>query len=481
MAYRVGVSSAPPAILGNQARRWVSLAVLLAGSFMALADFFVVNVALPSIGSSLRAGPDMLEGVVAGYGVAYAVGLVPGGRLGDNYGRKAVFRLGLGGFVIASAACAVAPDAVALVASRVAQGLFASLIVPQVLASIRVGFTGAGRRLAFGIYGASLGLAMAAGQVLGGAVVSANLFGAAWRPAFWINVPIGLAALVVSGAAVEESRAPRVKRVDLAGSALLAGATGMGGFVVIEGPVLGWPAWAVAAGAGAVALVVAFIIFEVRLERRGGYPIIPPVLLRARTFLTGLGVAAFFFQIPGGFFFALALYLQGDLHLSPAAAGVATLPFAGGFLAGSPLAAALARRYGKALLQGGLVGMLAGIWVVSRGAGGGGIGWIEVGLGVWGFSQALVSTPLFGVVLSSLEASEAGAAAGILTTVQQLAFAAGVVVVGLMMFGGTHPGTLGRVGGGPGGMQGALEACAALDVAAVALVALMPGRAIEAP
>ncbi len=183
----------PTGALAAHATQVRALPVLLLGAFLAVLDFFVVNVALPSIGTSLGASASGLELVVAGYGVGYACTLVAGGRLGDLYGRRRLFVLGMAAFTVTSALCGAAPTMTALILARVLQGVAAGLMVPQVLAVIQASFHGSARERALGLYGAMLGAATVAGQLIGGAIVELDLLGLGWRPIFLVNVPLGIA------------------------------------------------------------------------------------------------------------------------------------------------------------------------------------------------------------------------------------------------------------------------------------------------
>src|SRR5579859_2412678 len=196
---------------------WATLTVLMLGTFMFVLDFFIVNVALPSIQHGLGAGEGAVEWVVAGYTLSTAVLLVTGGRLGDQFGRRRVFALGMAVFVATSAACALAPDPAVLVAARVLQGAGAALMAPNILSILGVVYSGPARVRAVSIYGLVMGLAAVSGQLIGGVLIRADVAGLGWRAIFWINVPLGVAALAASPRLVPESRDERGSRLDLAG------------------------------------------------------------------------------------------------------------------------------------------------------------------------------------------------------------------------------------------------------------------------
>src|SRR5580692_12315412 len=239
------VSSQAPAAAGSQGLSAIGLTVVLVGVLLPMIDFFIVNVALPTIDSDLHASQPMLELVVSGYASAYALLLVLGGRLGDSIGRKRLFLLGMAAFTLTSLACGLAPTAEFLVAGRIAQGASAAMMVPQVLATIQAATSGEYRARALARYGATGGLAAVLGQVLGGLLVSANIDGLTWRPIFLVNVPIGLAGLFLARRYVPDTRHGNAARVDGLGTVLL-GVTVLALLIPLtEGQSLHWPDWAI--------------------------------------------------------------------------------------------------------------------------------------------------------------------------------------------------------------------------------------------
>src|ERR1700761_343667 len=248
----------------RQAASWAPLAVILCGTFVYVLDFFVVNVALPSIQRGLAASPAAIEWIVAGYGLTSAAFLVTGGRLGDHYGRRRAFCAGLAAFTVTSALCAVAPDAGFLVAARLAQGVAAAVLAPNVLSILGTSYVGPARVKAISVYGMVMGIAAVGGQLLGGLLIAANLAGLGWRAIFWVNVPIGLAALALARRVVPESRAPSAgtgaSRLDLRGAALFTAALVAIVLPLLDGRAHGWPAWSwawLAAGPALLAAVAA--------------------------------------------------------------------------------------------------------------------------------------------------------------------------------------------------------------------------------
>ncbi len=417
-----------------QALTAAGLTVILVGVLLPMIDFFIVNVALPTIDRDLHASQSLLELVVSGYATAYALLLVLGGRLGDSIGRKRLFLLGMAAFTVTSLACGLAPTADLLVVGRVAQGAAAALMVPQVLATIQAATTGERRSRAIGRYGATGGLAAVLGQVLGGVLVSANIDNLGWRPIFLVNVPIGLAGLLLARRYVPDTRHGAPAPIDASGTVLLGLTVLLLLVPLTEAQSVGWPAWTVAMLLIVPLAAAAFIRFEVRAERAGRGPLVPPSLLQHRSMRRGLLLALPFFAGFGAFMFCYALLVQEGLHASALTAGLGLVPMAAAFLAASLSTARLLARFGaKVLTAGGLL-QAAGLVMLGVTVW---LGWphlavaaLAPGLAVAGLGQGLVMSPLFGVVLSEVAPAVAGAGAGVLTTTQQTALALGVATLG---------------------------------------------------
>lgn len=349
------------------------LAVLLAAQFMNNIDIAVANVASPAIHRSLGASGVQLQFIVSGYVMAYAVLLVTGARLGDMRGYRRVFTVGLAVFVVASLACGLAPDANLLIASRLVEGAGAALMVPQVLTGIQLHFTGPSRGRALAYYAVALSGGAVAGQTLGGVLLSADLFGTAWRPLFLINVPIGLVLLAGavrylppdSSVRHGQARIPAGK-LDLPGVAVLIAAVVLLTVPLVLGRQEGWPTWACAALAASAPALVLFVFTERRVAAQGGSPLLNLQIMTWPRIAWGLAaqmaVQASYYAL----LFILALYLQQGLGYSPLYSGLALLSWVIAFGVAGLGVRRLAGRYGTAILPAGY--LLLGLDYAALGA-----------------------------------------------------------------------------------------------------------------
>jgi MFS family permease len=425
------VPTTSPAVSGPP---WRVLPVVLLGHVLAVVDFFVVNVALPAVDRDLDAGPAALELLVAGYAAAYASGLVTCGRLGDAWGRKRLFVGGMAAFILASAACAAAPTAVLLVLARLAQGLAASVMVPQVLATVQALFAGADRQRALGVFGVAIGFSTVAGQVFGAALVA----GFGWRAIFLVNVPLGLIGVASALRWLPEVRSGAPARLDVLGAALLAVTLVALLVPVALGVDLGWPLWCRVVPAFALVTAAVLAVTQVRKERAGGLPLLPPSVLRLPAMRAGLVAAFVFFVACGGFLFTAGVVLQQGLGADPMTAGLSLAPYALGFLLVSAVSRRLVARFGSAVIVAGavlaclaVVALAAQIWLGLPGP-------LPLGtapaMALSGIGQGMVMIPLFGVVLAGLPAERAGLASGVLTTTQQVGLGLGAAGLGTLLF-----------------------------------------------
>ncbi|HEX4110408.1 MAG TPA: MFS transporter [Solirubrobacteraceae bacterium] len=418
--------------------RFAPMVVLMAGTFMFVLDFFIVNVALPSIQGRLHAGAGATEWIVAGYGVALACSLITAGRLADAIGRRRVLMIGLAVFTAASAACGAAPDPSMLVAARVVQGMGGALIGPAVISIIGVLYEGEDRTRALSVYGMVMGLAAAGGQLIGGGLIGLNPLGLGWRTCFLINVPVGCAALLLARVLVPESRASVRERLDPIGTATVTAGLVALVLPLVEGHQEGWPAWTWCSLAGAPLLLGGLIAQQRRRVRRGRSPLLDPALLRQRAFAAGLGLQVVFWAGQASFFFVLALYLQEGRGLSALHAGLVFSILAAAYLAASLRAPALTVRHGRRLVLIGALALAAGhlalLLAVADIGTGGSIAELVPGLLLAGAGMGLCITPLTAISLAPLAPESAGAASGALSTVQQVGNALGVAVTGVIFF-----------------------------------------------
>ena len=265
----------------SPARRRLAFYVLLAGALMPSLNTFIVTIALPAIRSALDASDSETNLIVAGYSSAYAVCLVTGGRLGDLFGRRLMYLIGMAGFTLTSLLCGLAPDALTLVIARILQGVTGALIAPPVLAALRSLFTGEEIPWALNIYGTGVGVAVAAGQLLGGVLIAADIGGLGWRSAFLINVPIGLAVIPMALALVPESGGSEKPRLDIVGVLLLSAALGCLVVGLSIGRKEGWSPFVLGMIAASPLLLTLFFAYEKRIAREGGMPLLDPALLHA--------------------------------------------------------------------------------------------------------------------------------------------------------------------------------------------------------
>jgi EmrB/QacA subfamily drug resistance transporter len=440
---------------------------------MVVLDFFIVNVALPSIQSGLNAGSGAIEWIAAGYGLTCAVFLITGGRLGDKLGRRRTFSLGLALFTASSAACGLAPTASLLVAGRLVQGVAGALMMPNVMSIITVVYTGADRVKALSAYGMVMGLAAVGGQLIGGVLVQVDPAGLGWRSCFLINVPIGLLALASAPALVPESRDPSARRLDPLGTTLVT--VGLTAIVLplVDGRQHGWPAWTWISLGIAPLILVAFVAQQRRLARRGGAPLIDLTLFRERTFSAGLLAQLVFWSGQASFFLVLALYLQQGRGMTPLHAGLVFTILAVAYLAASLGAPALAIKYGRKVLAAGAVTLASGhlllLLAVAHVGVGGSIAILVPGLILIGAGMGLGITPLATIILSGMKPEQAGAASGALTTMQNVGNALGIAVIGVIFFG--------ALGGGIAhAFELSLGALAAILLSVAALTRLLPGE-----
>lgn len=369
----------------------------------------------------------------------HGVDLLTGGRLGDRFGRRRVFLAGLVGFALASLACGVAPTATALVISRLAQGAAAAVLLPQVLSILSVTYTGAARVRAFTWYGIVLGSAWVGGQVVGGVFIQTDLFGWGWRTCFLINVPISVIALLLTRRAVGESRSQTFRSLDGPGVALVTVGLGLLVGPLVLGRQYGWPAWSIACLVLSAPVLAFFLGYQSRLGRRGGSPLIETALLKSRPFRAGTGLAFANFAGMTSFFLVFSVYLQEGEGLSALGGAIAFLPVGIGFLVTSFSAPLLSRVLGhRSIAVGALVVAVGDVALALV------VGTQDDHLNAWtlvgplllsGAGLGAILTPLTARVLSGVAPDHAGAASGLVSTMQQVGGSVGVALIGIIFYG----------------------------------------------
>ncbi|MFD5007281.1 MFS transporter [Streptomyces mutabilis] len=432
--------ASPAAPAAGDRRRWYALAIVMTAAFMDLVDVTIVNIAIPSIRQNEGASFSQIQWITAGYALAFAAGLITGGRLGDIHGRKRVFLIGVAGFTLASALCGLAVNPEMLVASRILQGAMAALMVPQVLSIVHATFPAHERGKVFGLFGAIVGLGAVSGPLLGALLTEWNLFGLEWRPIFLINLPVGIAALVLGGRFITESKAPRALRLDLVGVALVTLGLLMLVYPLTRGRELGWPLWGHLSMAGAFVVLAVLVAYERRKSLRDGSPLVELSLFRVKSFAAGIAVQTVFGVALGIFFLVWTLYMQVGLGWTPLRAGLTGVPFSVAVsVAAGVSVQKLVPRFGRKVLQAGALVMAAGVLLYlweSEHYGLGITSWqMALPLVVMGIGMGLIVAPLTDAVLSQVPREHAGSASGLINTVQQMGNALGLGLVSVVFFG----------------------------------------------
>jgi EmrB/QacA subfamily drug resistance transporter len=410
---------------------------MVAAAFMDLLDGTIVQVALPSIHRGLRLSDAGVQWTASAYTLAFALLLVTGARLGDLLGRRRVFLGGLVAFIVASATVAGAQTGAVLIAFRAAQGAAAALMLPQVLTFIQTEFDRDLRPKAFALYGMVLALAGAAGPLLGGLLISANIAGLGWRAIFLVNIPVGIAALLLGRRLIGESRPNPSSRLDPLGTLVLSAGLLAIFYPLIEGRQLGWPTWTFACLGASVPLLGLFAFTQARLAQAGGTPLLDLTLLRFRGTAVGLVVTLAFFGATS-FFFVLTLFLQLGLGYSALKTGISFLPFSIGIILGSGGASPLGQRYGRNAVTAGTLIMtatLASMIYVIHHQGTRLLAWqLSPSLLIAGLAFGVVSGTLADIVLGGLPTRLSTSASGVVNTVIQLASVLAIAVAGAIFF-----------------------------------------------
>lgn len=425
-----GALPSPTTVTGPPRIRhgWM-LAVLLTGEFMALLDGSIVNVAAPSIRAGLHASGGALQLIISCYTIANAVLLVTAARLGDRFGPARVFRVGLGLFTVASLGCGLAPDAATLSVLRFAQGAGVALLVPQILSIVQRQFAGAARAKALSAYGACLTGGAVTGQVLGGVLVTADVFGLSWRPIFLLNVPVGLLALAASRFVLpRDDKAGPSRRLDLPGVVVLTVTLLMLVVPLVFGQDAHWALWCWCVLAGSAVMATVFLA----VERRAATPVIPAAMLRVPGVVPAVLTLFAAMTAWGAFMFIAALHLQSGLGLSPQRAGLLFLvPFLG-----TGVMSLVWRRlpaWSHRWLPAAGYGLTAVAYLILAFNGQGLV--FELGLMVLGIGLGTAFSPLMTAALHRVPAEHAGDVGGLVSTVLQIGLVVGVAGFGSLYLG----------------------------------------------
>ncbi len=423
---------------------WAPLAVLMGGIFLVVLDFFIVNVALPSMQRDLHASDSGLEWVVAGYGLTFSALLIAVTRLGDRWGRRRMFSWGTALFVVASAACGAAPTIELLVGARLAQGVAGAMVSPMVLALIGDVYAGPRMPKAIGIYSMVMGLAAATGQLIGGILIHLDLAGSGWRAIFWVNVPIGLAVVALSPRLLPDRRNSDAARIDLV--ELLLATTTLTALLLplLEGRRLDWPLWTWVSLAGAVVTGLLTVVRSRALLRRGLRPLVEPEAFGSRTVRIAIAAQALLFVGMASYFLVLALYLQNGRGLGALSSGAVFTLVAIPYMFGTGGQRRLAARLGRWTVPTGAglfaLGHLALLGAVAEHGVDGPLVDLAPGLILAGFGMGIALTALIDAAMGTVEPAYAGAVSGVLSTAQQVGNALGVAVIGMVFFGAVGDG-----------------------------------------
>ncbi|MFD6185097.1 MFS transporter [Streptomyces goshikiensis] len=429
-------AASPPA----DRRRWLALAIVMTAAFMDLVDVTIVNIAIPSMRQDLGASTSAIQWITAGYALAFAAGLITGGRLGDIYGRKRLFLIGIAGFTAASLLCGVAANPAMLVTSRILQGGMAALMVPQVLAIVHVTFPPHERGKVFGMFGAIVGLGAVSGPMLGALLTEWNILGLEWRPIFLINLPVGIAGVLLGRKFITESKAPDALRLDLVGVVLATLALVMLIFPLTQGRENDWPVWGFALMIGSPFVFAAFIAYEKYKIRKDGSPLVELSLFKVKSFAGGIAVQLTFGIATGIFFLVWTLYMQMGLGWSALRAGTTGIPFSVAVSVAAGMSVQkLVPRFGRKVLQAGALTMAAGLLLYIWESDHYGMeiaSWqMALPLIVMGVGMGLIVAPLTDTVLSEVPPRHAGSASGLINTTGQMGNALGLGLTSVVYFG----------------------------------------------
>ncbi|WP_460740626.1 MFS transporter [Microbacterium neimengense] len=408
---------------------WLTLIVVLLADAMDLVDSTITNIAAPSIVADLGADASLIKWLGAAYALALGSLLVLGGKVGDKFGQRGTFLVGMSGFIAASAVAGLAPTPELLVAARVGQGLFGAFLIPQGMAIMTATFPKPMLQKAFGVFAPMLGVFAVAGPIVGGLLIDADLFGLQWRPVFLINLVLGGIALVMAVKYLPHVPARPATRIDVLGSVLLVVALFAVLFGLIEGSSEGWSALAIAAIAVGAVVFVGFVWRQARTSE----PLLARSLLANRGFTAGLIVGLLVFAAFSGLMYVISLFFQFSLGYTPTQTSLSLIPLTIGIMGGSGIAAGLIVKLARRLVVLGLVAVLVGIglmllFVTIAGTG---VAWWQLAASTlfMGIGSGICFSSVFNTALGDVDAHDAGSASGSLSAVQQVANGIGSALV----------------------------------------------------
>ncbi len=414
-------------------RRWTALAILLTGAFLPPLDFFIVNVALPSIREDFQASASTMQLIISGYATTYAVMLITGGRLGDLYGRRNVFLAGMVAFAAASALCGFALSPSVLIAGRIFQGFAAAIMAPQALASINAIFPDHEKSKALSFYALTFGVASMAGLFLGGALIALNVFGLGWRAIFLINLPVIAIAAPAALAMLRETRLEQARKLDIGGATLIAVALFALISPLIEGREQGWPIWSILMLSACPPLLLLFWRYELKVGAAGGDPIFEPRLLQLPGLTRGL-LSALFFYAFAAFWLTFSVYQQGGLGRTPFEAGVAILPAALGFVMGPFASGSILRVFVRYSAAAGMTLEAAGLFGTAALISFGAPEFLFVALFFVGAGQGIALPNLVKTVVQRVDPARSGLASGLVNSMLQIGGALATALIGGLFF-----------------------------------------------
>ena len=419
--------------------RWLVLVVVLIAEMMDLLDSTIVNVAGPALAQELKSSASDLQWIIGGYALALGSGLILGGRLGDRFGRRNMFIFGLIGFTLASLACALAPTVLALIVLRFIQGFLGAMLLPQGFGLIRESFPPQEFGKAFAAYGPAFGLGGILGPIIGGFLIQADIAGLGWRSVFLVNLPIGIAAVLLAIKYLPKSEADKSVKIDLLGSFLVILASGLLVYPLIKGQEAGWPLWTYLMLVGSVVVFVLFAVIERATVKRGGTPLIDAEIFKKRAYTLGLAGLGLYFAGFTGIYLILTLFLQFGENFTSAEAAIGNIPIAlgsaiGGTISGAFLADKIGGRY---TLQIGALVQLVGVvmmWLAVPTLDNFNIWQMVPALVISGIGTGLIAAPIFDTILTTVEPNQSGSASGVLSAVQSVSSSIGVAIFGTVFF-----------------------------------------------